>query len=339
MTMMRVARVVAPGSPLEITELPVPEPGPGEARVRVEACGICHSDAAALFGGIPGLRYPLVPGHEIAGRVDALGAGVVGWQAGQRVGVGWFGGACGHCRSCRAQDPVNCENLRIPGITQDGGYAEYVVVHASALAVVPDDLPAVEAAPLLCAGVTTFNALRRSAALPGDLVAVLGVGGLGHLGIQYAAKLGFRTVAIARGADKEKLARELGADLYIDSQQQDPAEALSALGGAAAVLATAANSEAMSATVGGLAPRGQLLVVGVAPEPIHVSPAQLIMGSRSVVGHASGVALDSEQTLSFSVHTGVRPMIETAPLSDAAAAVQRMLSGQARFRMVLTLDG
>jgi D-arabinose 1-dehydrogenase-like Zn-dependent alcohol dehydrogenase len=285
------------------------------------------------------MRHPLVPGHEIAGRVDALGAGVVGWQPGQRVGVGWFGGACGHCRSCRAQDAVSCENLRIPGITQDGGYAEYVVVHASALAPIPDELPAIEAAPLLCAGVTTFNALRRSAALPGDVVAVLGVGGLGHLGIQYSAKLGFRTVAIARGGDKEKLARELGAEAYVDSQQQDPAEALTALGGAAVVLATAASSEAMSATFGGLAPRGQLVVVGVAHEPIQVSPAQLIVGSRSVVGHASGVTLDSEQTLSFSVRNDVRPMIETAPLSDAATAVQRMLSGQARFRMVLTLDG
>jgi alcohol dehydrogenase len=335
---MRAARVVAPGSPLEVTELPVPEPGPGQARVRVEACGICHSDAVALFGGMPGVRHPLVPGHEIAGRVDALGDGVVGWQPGQRVGVGWFGGACGHCRSCRAQHAIDCENLSIPGVTQDGGYAEYVVVHASALAAIPDELPAAEAAPLLCAGVTTYNALRRCPALPGDLVAVLGIGGLGHLGVQYAAKLGFRTVAIARGADKEKLARQLGAEVYIDSQQQDPAQALTALGGASVVLATAANSQAMSATFGGLAPRGQLLVVGVAPEPIQISPAQLIMGSRSVVGHASGVALDSEQTLSFSAHTGVRPMIETAPLSDAATAVQRMLSGQARFRMVLTVD-
>jgi D-arabinose 1-dehydrogenase-like Zn-dependent alcohol dehydrogenase len=277
-----------------------------------------------------------VPGHEIAGVIETVGEGVDTWEAGQRVGVGWFGGNCGHCEPCRRGWLIDCQNLPIPGITRDGGYADYVLVDAKALALMPDGLTAEEAAPLMCAGVTTYNALRHSGALGGDLVAILGLGGLGHLGVQFAAKLGFETVAIARGADKEELARRLGARHYIDGQAQDPAQELQRLGGARVILATAPSAPAMTALLGGLGVRGRLVVVGATMDPIEVSPVVLIGGSRSIVGHSSGTSRDSEDTLGFSALSGVRPMTETRPLERASEAYERMLSGDARFRMVLT---
>jgi len=336
MATMRAVQVGEAGADLELVEREIPEPGRGEVRVRVHACGICHSDMFAKEGGFPGVTYPVVPGHEIAGEIDALGEGVEGWTAGRRVGVGWFGGQCGHCDPCRRGDFISCRNGVIPGITFDGGYADYVVVKASALAAIPDDLSHEDAAPLLCAGVTTYNALRHSGAAGGDLVAILGVGGLGHLGIQFAAKLGFETVAIARGTAKEELARELGARHYIDSTAQDPGKELARLGGAVVVLATVTNAAAMSATVGGLAPRGKLVIVGASMEPLEIPPAALLGGSNAIVGHASGTSKDSEDTLAFSTLTEVRPMIETVPLEEAPAAYERMMAGDARFRMVLT---
>jgi D-arabinose 1-dehydrogenase-like Zn-dependent alcohol dehydrogenase len=322
---------------LELVERDLPEPGPGEVRVRVEACGVCHSDSFTVEGQWPGLEFPRIPGHEIAGVIDALGAGVVGWRIGQRVGVGWFGGHCGHCEPCRRGWLTDCRNLRIPGISYDGGYAEAMVAPADALAAMPDDLGAADAAPLLCAGVTTFNALRRSEAMPGDVVAILGMGGLGHLGVQFANKLGYRTVAIARGADKEALARQLGAHHFIDNAKDDVAAALNRLGGARTVLATITSAKAMSPVIDGLAVRGRLVVVGVDAEPIQVSPLQLIGASRSVVGHVSGSSIDAEDTLSFSKLSGVRPMIETMKLAQASEAYGRMMRGDARFRMVLTM--
>jgi D-arabinose 1-dehydrogenase-like Zn-dependent alcohol dehydrogenase len=335
MATMRVVQVAEPNGPFSLVERPVPDPKPGEVRIRVEACGICHSDMFAKTGSFPGMKYPIIPGHEIAGVIDAIGAGVIDWLPGQRVGVGWHGGHCGRCPACRRGDFVDCANLKIPGINIDGGYAEYMVAPIEALALVPDDLKSSEAAPLLCAGITTFNALRNSPARGGETVAVLGVGGLGHLGIQFAAKLGFRTVAIARGRDKERLARELGAHHYIDSESQDPAAELRALGGARVVLATVTSSEAMSRVVDGLGQDGQLLVVGAAAAPIHISPFQLIPGRRSVAGWPSGTSIDSEDTLRFSAMTGVRPRIETFTLDRAAEAYERMMSGKARFRVVL----
>jgi alcohol dehydrogenase len=336
MNSMRVAQAAAKGGKLEIVEREVPQPGPGHVRIAIEACGVCHSDAGFVDAVFPGVRFPVVPGHEIAGRIDAVGDSVAQWQVGDRVGVGWFGGCCFHCLPCREGDFIACQNLKVPGWAYPGGYADAMVAPVDALARIPDGLTAVEAAPLGCAGVTTYNALRRSGARGGDLVAVLGVGGLGHLGIQFAARLGFETVAIARGTAKEELARELGAHHYIDSQAGDVAEALQGLGGARVVLATAANSAAMTATVDGLAHRGRLLVIGATPEPLEISPFQLIMGGRSVQGHPSGTAQDVADTMSFAALTGVRPMVETMPLDDTEAAYQRMLSGQARFRMVLT---
>jgi D-arabinose 1-dehydrogenase-like Zn-dependent alcohol dehydrogenase len=336
MATMRAVQVSEPGAPFELVERDIPTPGPGEALVRVQACGICHSDSFAKKGGFPGVSHPLVPGHEIAGLVESLGEGVEGWEPGQRVGIGWFGGQCNHCDPCRRGYLIDCQNLAIPGITRDGGYADYVVVNASALARVPDDITPPEAAPLLCAGITTYNGLRRSGAAGGDLVAVLGVGGLGHLGIQFAAKLGFDTVAIARGRDKEELAHRLGARRYIDSTAQDPAEELTKLGGARVILATVANATAMTAVIGGLGVRGKLIVVGASMDPIEVPPAMLIGGSRSIVGHASGTSRDSEDTLAFSALTDVRPMIETLELERASEAYERMMGGEARFRMVLT---
>jgi D-arabinose 1-dehydrogenase-like Zn-dependent alcohol dehydrogenase len=336
MAKMRVMQVSEAGGPLELVERDVPEPSRGEALVRVQACGVCHSDSYAKEGGFPGVTYPVVPGHEVAGTLESIGEGVEGWETGQRVGVGWFGGNCGHCERCRRGDFITCENAEIPGVTRDGGYADYVLVKASALARIPDDLDAEDAAPLLCAGVTTYNALRHSGASGGDLVAVLGLGGLGHLGVQFAVKLGFETVAIARGAEKEELARRLGAHHYIDSTAQDPAEELMKLGGATVVLATVTNPAAMSATIGGLGPRGKLLVVGASMEPIEVPPAMLIGGLKSIAGHASGTSQDSEDALGFSALSGVKPMIETRPLEEAAEAYERMMSGDARFRMVLT---
>jgi alcohol dehydrogenase/propanol-preferring alcohol dehydrogenase len=336
MPTMRAVQVPEAGGDFELVEREIPEPGPGEALVRVQACGICHSDVFAKNGGFPGVSHPLVPGHEIAGVIESVGEGVNTWESGQRVGVGWFGGNCGQCEPCRRGWLIDCQNMPIPGITSDGGYADYVVVDAKALALIPDELTAEEAAPLLCAGITTYNALRHSGALGGDLVAILGVGGLGHLGVQFAAKLGFETVAIARGRDKEELARRLGARHYIDSESQDPAQELQRLGGARVILATAASAPAMTAVLAGLAVRGRLVVVGASMEPIEVPPVLLINGNRSIVGHASGASRDSEDTLAFSALSDVRPMIETRPLEQASEAYERMMSGDARFRMVLT---
>jgi alcohol dehydrogenase/propanol-preferring alcohol dehydrogenase len=336
MATMRAMQVGERGGDFELVEREIPSPGRGEALVRVHACGVCHSDAYAKEGGFPGVSYPIVPGHEIAGEIASLGEGVEGWEEGQRVGVGWFGGNCGHCDPCRRGHLIDCQNMGIPGVTFDGGYADYVVVKASALASIPDDLAAEDAAPLLCAGITTYNSLRESDARGGDLVAILGVGGLGHLGIQFASKLGFDTVAIARGREKEELARKLGARHYIDSTEQDPAAELNALGGAKVVLATVTSATAMTAVIGGLGVRGTLLVVGASMDPIEVPPAILIGGNKSIVGHASGSSKASEDTLAFSALTSVRPMIETVPLERAAEAYAKMMKGDARFRMVLT---
>jgi D-arabinose 1-dehydrogenase-like Zn-dependent alcohol dehydrogenase len=332
---MRAVQVLKPGSPLELVERPMPEPGPGKVRVKVEACGICHSDSFTVEGHYPGIHYPRVPGHEIAGHVDALGPGVTAWRVGQRVGVGWHGGHCGVCANCRRGDFVLCVVMQVPGIAYDGGYADYMIAPQEALAAIPDDLTAIEAAPLLCAGITTFNSLRNSGAGPGDLVAILGIGGLGHLGVQFAVKMGFNTVAIARGPDKAKLALELGAHRYIDSEAEDAAKVLAGLGGAKVILATVTNAKAMSALIEGLGVDGKLLVVGVSPEPIGVSPLQLIGKRRSVAGWPSGRAADSEDTMRFSALEGVRPMIEIVPLTEAAKGYARMMKGDARFRVVL----
>ncbi|MFG2846773.1 alcohol dehydrogenase [Kitasatospora sp. NPDC048296] len=339
MSTYRVAQVADVGGSFEIVEREVPRPGPGHVRVAVEACGICHSDAMFVNAALPGVRFPLVPGHEIAGRIDELGEGTqgTGWQVGDRVAVGWFGGSCGHCAPCRQGDFVLCLNLKVPGWAYDGGFAEAAVVPVDALARIPDTLAAADAAPMACAGVTTYNGLRTSSARPGDLVAVLGIGGLGHLGVQYAAAMGFETVAIARGADKADFAKQLGAHHYIDSTAGTPvADALQSLGGARVVLATAANSAAISATVDGLSHRGELVVIGADSEPLRITPVQLLMRGRTVRGHPSGTAQDVQDTMAFSALRGIRPMIETAPLGQADEAYRRMLSGSARFRMVLT---
>jgi D-arabinose 1-dehydrogenase-like Zn-dependent alcohol dehydrogenase len=336
MATMRAVQVAEKGGDFELVEREVPSPGRDEALVRVHACGVCHSDMLAKEGLFPGVTFPIVPGHEIAGEIAELGEGVEGWETGQRVGVGWFGGNCGWCESCRRGDFIACAHMGIPGVTFDGGYADYVVVKSSALALIPDDLADEDAAPLLCAGITTFNALRNSGAVGGDLVAVLGVGGLGHLAIQFAAKLGFRTVAIARGTDKEPLARDLGADEYVDSTAGDPGEALQALGGAKVILSTISSGDANSAMIGGLGPRGRLIVVGASPEAIDAPPLALIGRNLEVAGHASGTSMDSEDTLAFSSQVGVRPRIETLPLERASEAYEKMMAGDARFRMVLT---
>ena len=339
MATMRVVQVSRPSGPFEIVERQIPEPGAGAVRIKVEACGICHSDSMTKQGLWPGIQYPRVPGHEIAGVVDSLGAGVEGWTKGQRVGVGWHGGHCGYCDSCRRGDFVTCQiALQVPGIAYDGGYAEFVIVPAGALALIPEGLSAVEAGPLMCAGITTFNSLRNSGARPGDLVAILGIGGLGHLGVQFAAKMGFRTVAIARGMDKEPLARKLGAWSYIDSKTQDPAAELLKLGGAKVVLATVTNGDAMSATLGGLGVNGKLIILGAAAEPLQVPGIPLLLGRRSIVGWPSGSSIDSQDTLAFSMLTGVRAMNEIFPLERAAEAYEHMMSGKARFRAVLAMD-
>jgi D-arabinose 1-dehydrogenase-like Zn-dependent alcohol dehydrogenase len=338
MATMRVVQVSHPNGPFEIVERKLPEPGAGTVRIKVHACGICHSDSFVKEGTFPGIQYPRVPGHEVVGTIDAVGPGVAGWAPGQRVGVGWHGGSCGHCPACRRGDFMFCQTRQAAGITLDGGYGEYMIAPAGAVARLPADLPPVEAAPLLCAGITTFNALRNSGARPSDVVAVLGLGGLGHLGIQYAAKMGFHAVGIARGRDKEPFARQLGAAVYIDSQAQDPAAELLRLGGAKVILATVTHGEAMSAVLGGLALNGTLLIVGVT-DSMHVSPLQLIMGNRSVKGWACGTAIDSEDTLAFSARAGVRSMNETYPLERVAEAYDRMMSGKARFRVVLTIGG
>jgi alcohol dehydrogenase/propanol-preferring alcohol dehydrogenase len=336
MSQMRAVQVSAAGGEFELVEREIPAPGFGEALVRVHACGVCHSDSFAKEGGYPGVSYPLVPGHEIAGVIESLGEGVNGWTVGERVGVGWFGGNCGYCEWCRRGLLIDCQNMEIPGITVDGGYADYVVVRANAMASMPDGLTFEDAAPLLCAGITTFNALRQSGVRGGARVAVLGVGGLGHLGVQFAAKLGLETVAIARGAEKEQLARKLGAHHYVDSTASDPAQALRELGGVDLILSTVTSSAAMAAAFGGLRPHGKLLVVGASMDPIPVPAAGLIGGSIAIAGHASGTSRDSEDTLAFSVLSGVRPMIETLPLEAAADAYRKMINGEARFRMVIT---
>jgi D-arabinose 1-dehydrogenase-like Zn-dependent alcohol dehydrogenase len=331
----RVIQIKAKGAPLEVTLRPIPEPGPRQVRVRVQACGICHSDSLAKEGHWPGVEYPKVPGHEIVGLVDALGEGVRGFQLGQRVGVGWYGGHCGMCEPCRRGDLVHCQRLDIAGLTYDGGYADYMLARDLALAQIPDSLSSAEAAPLLCAGITTFNALRNSGARAGDLVAILGMGGLGHLGIQFAARMGFLTVAIARGKDKAAAARELGAHHYLDSLSQDVAKSLQDLGGAKLILATVINGEAMTAAAGGLGHRGKLLIVGAPSDPLRVSALPLIGRGQSLQGWASGASIDSEDTLRFSAMTGVRPVIERYPLERAAQAYERMMSGEARYRVVL----
>ena len=338
MATMRAMQIAEKGGDFELVEREVPTPGRGEALVNVHACGVCHSDMLAVQGAFPGVPFPIVPGHEVAGEIEALGEGVEGWETGQRVGVGWFGGNCGWCEPCRRGDLIDCQNMGIPGVTEDGGYADYVLVKASALAAIPEDLADVDAAPLLCAGITTYNALRNSGARGGDLVAILGVGGLGHLGIQFAVKLGFRTVAIARGTDKEDLARELGAHEYIDSTAGNPGEALMALGGAKVILTTISSGEANTEVIGGLGPHGELIVVGASPDPIEAAPFALIGANRSISGHASGTSIDSQDTLEFSSLSGVRPRIETLPLEQAQEAYDKMLAGDARFRMVLTTD-
>jgi D-arabinose 1-dehydrogenase-like Zn-dependent alcohol dehydrogenase len=336
MATMRAVQVSRPNGLFEIVERPIPEPSAGSVRIKVQACGICHSDSLVKEGAFPGIQYPRVPGHEVAGVIDAVGPGVADWKPGQRVGVGWNGGYCGHCDHCRRGDFFACVTGQITGLTFDGGYAEYLVAPLSAVARMPAETPPVDAAPLLCAGVTTFNALRNSGARPGDVVAVLGLGGLGHLGVQYAAKMGFHTVGIARGKDKEPLARQLGASVYIDSQAQDPAAELQKLGGAKAILATVTSGEAMSAVEGGLAVNGTLLVIGAAPS-MQVSPLFLLSGCRSVKGWYSGTSIDSQDTIAFSARTGVRSMNETFPLERVNEAYERMMSGKARFRVVLTI--
>ena len=336
MAKMRSVQVSHPKGPFELVEREIPAPRDGTVRIKVQACGICHSDSFTKEGAFPGIQYPRVPGHEVAGTIDALGTGVLGWTLGQHVGVGWHGGHCGYCDSCRRGDFVTCQiAAQVPGITYDGGYSDYMIAPAEALALIPNELSAVEAAPLMCAGITTFNSLRHSGARAGDLVAILGIGGLGHLGVQFAVKMGFKTVAIARGADKEPLARQLGASHYIDSQARNPADELIKLGGAKIILATATSGKALAAVLGGLGVDGKMIIVGAA-DPMEVSPVQLLGGRRSITGWPSGRSIDSQDTLHFSALTGVRSMNEVFPLERAAEAYERMMSGKARFRVVLT---
>ncbi|HEX3368362.1 MAG TPA: alcohol dehydrogenase [Candidatus Cybelea sp.] len=332
---MKAVQVSRPGGDFEVVEREVPQPGPGQVRVRVLACGICHSDAIVKEGVMP-LAYPRVPGHEIAGTIDELGPGVTAWKKGERVGVGWHGGHDGTCLSCRRGDFMNCENMQICGVSYDGGYQEYMIAPVEALAHMPESLDPAQAAPLMCAGITTFNALRRSGALPPDLVAIQGIGGLGHLGIAFAQKLGYRVAAIGRGSENATLATKLGASVYIDSLASNAVEELQKLGGARVILTTAPTGKAMAGLVDGLGPNGVLLIVGASPDSIDVSPNQLIFGRKRVVGWSSGIPADSEDTLEFCEMTGVAPMIETYPLARAADAYARMMSGKARFRVVLT---
>src|SRR5437773_914276 len=335
--LMKVAQIPSPGADFQIVEREIPKPGVGQVRIKVQACGICHSDVLTKEGGLPGIQYPRVPGHEVAGAIDELGAGVSEWKQGQRVGIGWHGGQDGTCLYCRRGDFRNCRNIKIPGISYDGGYQQYMVAPVEALAAIPESLESAEAAPLLCAGVTTFDSLRHSGALPGDLVAVQGIGGLGHLGIQYAQKFGYQVAAIGRGPENAELAHKLGASVYIDSVATNAAAELQKLGGARVILATAPNSKAMSSLIDGLAVNGRMMVIGVSTDPIEVTPLQLILGNRSVQGWASGVPTDSEDTLRFAELTGVRPMIEKYPLVKAGEAYARMMSGKAEFRVVLTM--
>ena len=337
MAKMKVAQVAKAGADFEIVEREIPQPGPGQVRIRVQACGVCHSDVLTKEGGWPGLVYPRVPGHEVAGVIDEAGSGVTQWKKGQRVGVGWHGGQDGTCLACRRGDFANCANLKITGLSYDGGYQEYMIAPVEAVARMPESLDAAEAAPLLCAGITTFNALRHSGALPSDLVAVQGIGGLGHLGIQFAQKFGYQVAAIGRGPENAALAKKLGASVYIDSVGSNAAAELKKLGGARVILATAPSSKAMSSLIDGLGMNGKMMVVGATGDPIEVTPVQLIFGMRSIQGWASGIPTDSEDTLRFAALTGVRPMIEKYPLAKAGEAYARMMSGKAEFRVVLTM--
>src|SRR5499425_2094692 len=336
-TPMKVAQISRPGGDFEIVEREIPKPGAREVRIKVRACGVCHSDVFTKEGTWPGIRYPRTPGHEVAGLIDELGEGVSVWKKGQRVGVGWHGGHDGTCLQCRRGDFRNCQNMKVAGISYDGGYQQYMVAPVEALTAIPDGLSDTEAAPLLCAGITTYNALRHSGAFPGDLVAVLGIGGLGHLGVQFAKKFGYRVAAIGRGSENATLAKKLGADMYFDSTSTNAAAELQKLGGARAILATAPSSKAMSELIDGLAPNGTLMVIGATFDPIEVTPVQLINGSRTIQGWAAGTPADSDDTLRFAELTGVRPMIETYPLEKAADAYARMMSGNAQFRVVLTM--
>ena len=339
MSKMRAVQVSRRGGPLEIVEREIPEPGAGSVRIKVQACGICHSDAYTKEGQYPGMQYPRVPGHEVIGVIDAVGAGVPRWKTGQRVGVGWNGGFCGYCDNCRRGDFFTCQtSTDITGVTRDGGYAEYMLAAPSALALVPEDLSPLDAAPLLCAGLTTFNCLRNSGARPGDLVAVVGIGGLGHLAVQFSAKMGCKTVAIARGKDEEPLARQLGAQYHIDNKTQDPAAELRKLGGAKVILATVTSADAMKAVLGGLGVHGALMVIGAVPS-LEVDTLQLLRGNQSVQGWYSGTSIDSQDTLNFSVLNGVRSMNEVYPLARVAEGYDRMMSGKARFRVVLDIAG
>jgi D-arabinose 1-dehydrogenase-like Zn-dependent alcohol dehydrogenase len=334
---MKAAQIPKPGADFEIVEREIPKPAAGQVRIKVQACGVCRSDLFTKEGVWPGIEYPRVPGHEVAGVIDEIGAGVTEWKNGQRVGVGWHGGHDGTCLACQRGDFRNCQNLKIPGISYDGGYQQYMVAPGEAVTAMPEGLGDAEAAPLLCAGITTYNALRHSGALPGDLVAVLGIGGLGHLGIQFANKFGYKVAAIGRGSENAALAKKLGASVYIDNKVTNAAEALQKLGGAQVILATAPSSKAMSDLFDGLGPNGKLMVIGASIDPIQVTPAQLINGSRTIQGWASGTPADTEDTLRFAELTGVRPMIETYPLEKAAEAYARMISGNAQFRVVLTM--
>jgi D-arabinose 1-dehydrogenase-like Zn-dependent alcohol dehydrogenase len=333
---MHSVQVSEPRGPFEIVERDIPEPGPMQVRIKVQACGVCHSDSFTKEGLFPGIQYPRVVGHEIAGVIDKVGKDVTQWEPRQRVAVGWHGGHCGHCESCRRGDFVTCTYLQVPGISYDGGYADYVIAPTQALALIPEQLSAVEAAPLMCAGITTYNALRNSGARAGDLVAILGIGGLGHLGVQFADKMGFRTIAIARGKDEEELVKKLGARQYIDNRSQNAVEELNKLGGAKVILATVPSGKAMSEILEGLTANGKLVVIGASDEPIQVPTALMILGRRSLIGWPAGTSIDSQDTLSFSVLSGVRSMNEVFPLERAAEAYDHMMSGKARFRCVLT---
>jgi D-arabinose 1-dehydrogenase-like Zn-dependent alcohol dehydrogenase len=334
---MKAAQVPKPGADFEIVEREIPKPGPGQVLIRVQACGLCHSDAFTKEGQWPGIQYPRVPGHEVVGLIDELGAGVSGWGKEQRIGVGWHGGHDGTCLACRRGDFRNCVNVKVPGISYDGGYEQYMVAPVEALTTIPQGLSDVEAAPLLCAGITTYNALRHSGAMPGGLVAVLGIGGVGHLGIQFANKFGYKVAAVGRGPENAALAKKLGANVYIDNKATNPAEALQKLGGAQVILATAPSSKSMTEVFDGLAPNGKLVVIGVTADPLEVTPVQLVTGSRSIQGWAAGTTADEQDTLQFAELTGVRPMIETYPLEKTAEAYARMMSGKAQFRVVLTM--
>jgi D-arabinose 1-dehydrogenase-like Zn-dependent alcohol dehydrogenase len=334
---MKVAQISKAGGDFEIVEREIPKPGAGQVLIKVQACGVCHSDVLTKEGLWPGIQFPRVPGHEVAGVIEELGEGVSGWTKGQRAGVGWHGGHDGTCLQCRRGDFRNCQNMKIAGISYDGGYQQYMVAPMEALTAIPESLSDTEAGPLLCAGITTYNALRHSGAMPGDLVAVQGIGGLGHLGIQFASKFGYKVAAIGRGPENETLAKKLGANVYIDSKATNAAEALLKMGGAQVILATAPSSKAMSELFNGLGPNGKLMVIGAAFEPIEVAPVQLINGSRTIQGWASGTPADAEDTLRFAELSGVRAMIETYPLEKAAEAYARMMSGNAQFRVVLTM--